>query len=84
MAEINGVTAIANDLDSKGSEIDMAQQKASPSWLKVGFVAAASGILGGLAAAWYYRKTLAQLQGAEAHGNSGADLATEEDHDYDI
>jgi len=84
VAETDGVTAIASGLDSVSSEIDGVQQKAASSWLKVGVVAAASGILGGLAAAWYYRKTLAQLQGAEAHGDSGADQATEEDHDYDI
>ncbi len=34
-------------------------------WLKVGAVAAASAVLGGLAAAWFYRKTLSQLREAE-------------------
>jgi hypothetical protein len=34
-------------------------------WLKVGAVAAASALVGGLAAAWYYRKTLARMQEAE-------------------
>jgi hypothetical protein len=33
--------------------------------LKVGAVAAASAIVGGLAAAWFYRKTLSQLREAE-------------------
>jgi hypothetical protein len=36
-----------------------------PGWLKVGAVAAASAVLGGMAAAWFYRKTLAQLREAE-------------------
>jgi hypothetical protein len=31
----------------------------------VGAVAAASAVLGGLAAAWFYRKTLSQLREAE-------------------
>lgn len=34
-------------------------------WLKMGAVAAASAVLGGLAAAWFYRKTLSQLREAE-------------------
>ena len=35
------------------------------SWLKVGAIAAASAVLGGLAAAWFYRKTLSKLREAE-------------------
>jgi hypothetical protein len=34
--------------------------------LKVGLLAAASALAGGLAAAWYCRKTLARLRQAEA------------------
>ena len=33
-------------------------------WVKVGAIAAASAALGGLAAAWFYRKTLSQLREA--------------------
>lgn len=40
---------------------------ASAGWLKVGAIAAGSAILGGLAAAWFYRKTLMQLREA-GHG----------------
>ena len=36
-----------------------------PAWMKVGAVAAASALAGGLAAAWFYRKTLTRLQNAE-------------------
>ena len=35
-----------------------------PSWAKVGVVAAASALAGGLAATWFYRKTLTRLQNA--------------------
>lgn len=35
-----------------------------PGWVKVGAVAAASAVLGGLAAAWFYRRTLSQLREA--------------------
>jgi len=34
-------------------------------WLRVGLVAAASAVLGGLAAGWFYRKTVSRLQEAE-------------------
>jgi hypothetical protein len=47
-------------------------------WLKMGAVAAASALLGGLAAAWYYRKTLARLRQAE-----GQTPETEPDH-FDV
>jgi hypothetical protein len=36
-----------------------------PAWMKVGAVAAASALAGGLAAAWFYRKTLIRLRNAE-------------------
>jgi len=63
-------------------EFDRSPAQAAPSrsWLRVGFVAAASAVAGGVAAAWYYRKTLARLRqadgvvgeppiGASAHDN---------------
>jgi hypothetical protein len=34
-------------------------------WVKVSILAAASALAGGLAAAWWYRKTLSRLQEAE-------------------
>ena len=43
------------------------QPSAGGGWLKVGAIAAASATLGGLAAAWFYRKTLSQLREAEHH-----------------
>ena len=33
-------------------------------WLRVGAIAAASAVVGGLAAAWFYRKTLSRLREA--------------------
>jgi len=33
-----------------------------PGWLKLGVVTAASALAGGLAAAWWYRKTLEKLR----------------------
>jgi hypothetical protein len=52
-------------------------------WLKLGVVAAASVLAGGLAAAWWYRKTLTTLRQAEdngtnpQYGSSGDDPADE-------
>lgn len=47
-----------------GGPADGGEQR-SRSWLAVGALAAASAALGGLAAAWYYRKALSQLREAE-------------------
>jgi len=38
----------------------------APGWFRVAFFAAGSALVGGLAVAWYYRKTLARLQQAES------------------
>ena len=44
---------------------DSARRNPAPhGWLKVGAIAAASAVLGGMAAAWFYRKTLSQLREA--------------------
>ena len=67
---------MATDLDSSTSLIDEAvheNREAGPvlerGWLRIGAVAAASALAGGLAAAWFYRKTLARLRQAEASGH---------------
>jgi len=39
-------------------------------WLKLGVIAAASVLAGGLAAAWWYRKTLTSLRQAEDSGTN--------------
>jgi hypothetical protein len=47
-------------------------------WLKVGAIAAASAVLGGVAAAWFYRKTLSQLREAEERVPDSEFLAIED------
>ena len=54
------------------------------SWLKVGAVAAASAVLGGLAAAWFYRKTLSQLREAETRISPLQSAATEDESEEDF
>ena len=39
----------------------------NPEWLRMAAVAAASAALGGLAAAWFYRKTLTRLREADTN-----------------
>jgi hypothetical protein len=49
------------------------------SWAKVGIAAAASALVGGLAAAWWYRKTLKTLrQTEEINQNSKFGISTDE------
>lgn len=65
---------MANALKSPSSEpgtvrreslaSDGAPEGAALGWVKVGAIAAASAALGGLAAAWFYRKTLSRLREA--------------------
>jgi hypothetical protein len=63
----------ANSLDSKDSTsvVSAAERKLpGPSWLRVGAFAMASAFVGGLAAAWFYRKTLTQFQNAGSNEDS--------------
>ena len=55
----------ASGLDSSSSDQDENVESLIPVWLKVGAVAVASALAGGLAAGWFYRKTLHQLQNVE-------------------
>ena len=55
-----------------------------PAWLKVGTIAAASALAGGLAAAWYYRKTLKSLQEAESDGGNPEFRIPDSETEYDI
>lgn len=54
-----------------------------PGWLKMGVVAAASALAGGLAAAWFYRKTLARLRQAEDDATGSEYGVAEDDPDED-
>jgi hypothetical protein len=60
------VSYMASDLESSTSASEQSANSRPSSWLKVGIVAASSVLVGGLAVAWFYRKTLAQLRQAES------------------
>lgn len=57
-----------NDAKSDVSREIMHDGSRRGGWIKVGAIAAASALAGGLAAAWYYRQTLKTLREAESSG----------------
>jgi hypothetical protein len=56
---------VASQAESIGGERQGSIATGPPSWFKVGVLTAASAMAGGMAAAWYYRKTLIRLRQAE-------------------
>jgi hypothetical protein len=67
-------------LVSEISENIKRAQTRLPAWIKVGAVAAASALAGGLAATWFYRKTLTRLQNSE----SGPENSNFRIHDHSV
>jgi hypothetical protein len=57
---------MASNLESAPLATAQESGEGRSGWVKVGFVALASAMAGGLAAAWWYRKTVAKLREAEA------------------
>jgi hypothetical protein len=56
---------MTSSLESENPPTSNTAEPASAGWVKLGVVAAASVLAGGLAAAWWYRKTLTRLRQAE-------------------
>lgn len=54
---------MANDLETTTSRGNGRGREAGE-WLRLGLIAAGSALAGGLAAAWWYRKTLSKLHQA--------------------
>jgi hypothetical protein len=52
-------------LESEASRLTGSGDKRASAWLKLGILAGASALAGGVAAAWWYRKTLTKLRQAE-------------------
>jgi hypothetical protein len=81
---------MSNDLESSASKRPVHSSGSggngafSKDWLRVGAIAAASALVGGLAAAWFYRKTLSRLQEAEEHLPDSEFIATEDDSPEDF
>jgi hypothetical protein len=52
---------MTNGVESDGFQSPPEDGKPQSGWLRIGLVAAASALAGGMAAAWWYRKTLNKL-----------------------
>lgn len=61
---------VPSPAQSVSSAAEPAADHRFPRWFTVSTIAAASALAGGLAAAWYYRKTLETLRHAEEAGHS--------------
>ena len=59
-----------NDVQSVDSARSRPARRMVSGWIRVGAVATASAVAGGLAAAWFYRKTLRKLQEAESEAGN--------------
>lgn len=73
---------MANPLESESSSSSETTARASVGMVKLGVVAVASVLAGGLAAAWWYRKTLLRLRQAdEKHVNPDFGIPEDESRD---
>ena len=61
-AENKGWSNMPNDVESSTYMKARSEETPPVGWLKLGVIAAASALAGGLAAAWWYRKTLKTLR----------------------
>jgi hypothetical protein len=62
--------SLANDPKSSSYAGREPQGRSSPSWLKLALITGASAVAGGLATAWFYRKTLAKLRETGESGHN--------------
>jgi hypothetical protein len=62
--------SMENASDSEGYSKGTNADEQPSGWLRVGVVAAASALAGGLAVAWWYRKTLKTLRQTEEVGRN--------------
>jgi len=75
----NRMESIANQTESVTSSPSEILSPGSSSWVKVGVIAAASALIGGMAAAWWYRKTLKTLrQTGEMQSNPNFGISEDE------
>jgi hypothetical protein len=73
---------MTNSLESEVLPEKNDPEPGSPGWVKLGVVAAASVLAGGLAAAWWYRNTLKKLnQAAETPHNPHFGISPDEPSD---
>jgi hypothetical protein len=61
---------MATHSESESSTEKKATADGAPGWLKLAAVAGASALAGGIAAAWWHRKTLAKLRQSEENASN--------------
>jgi hypothetical protein len=82
LVSLEAKMSMASRSESDSSSPVQTKDSESKGWLKVGVVAAASALAGGLAAAWWYRKTLKKLrQTGENTTNPQFGIQTEDPDD---
>jgi hypothetical protein len=74
---------MTNSLESSTSSTSQAEDAQPSGWLKLGVVAAASVLVGGLAAVWWYRNTLTKLHQTEETASNPDFGIPEDDPDYE-
>jgi len=75
---------MTTSLESSTSSTEKSAPAPPPRWIRIGLVAGASAVLGGMAAAWWYRKTLIRLRQAEETGQNPQFGITDEDSAEDF
>lgn len=68
---------MASNLKSAEYEAEPREALEASGWFRVGVWTAASALVGGLAVAWYYRKTLTRLRQAESLPSAESDINSE-------
>ncbi len=61
---------MASNFESDIYEKNESELEPPSSWLRVGLIAVASAVLGGMGAAWWYRKTLIRMRQMEETGQN--------------
>jgi len=61
---------MTTNLESENSVSPPEGGEESPNWFRIGLVAVASALAGGVAAAWWYRKTLNKLHESGEKGKN--------------
>ena len=74
----------ASDIESSASLNVAATKPGLKTWIRVGAIAAATALVGGVAAAWYYRKTLNTFREVESQGEIPDSGIPESEMDGDI
>jgi hypothetical protein len=74
---------MTNEIESEGSQSKPEGGQPRSGWFRLGVVAVASALAGGVAAAWWYRKTLNKLHESGENGENPQFGISEAGHSED-